>query len=75
MSALSLQRTSTAELMIDALRIGLAHEISAYDACYVALSQRLVVPMLTADQKLVRKLANTSYMVCYLEDFAIPELP
>jgi predicted nucleic acid-binding protein len=73
--ALSLQRTSTAELMTDALKIGLAHGISAYDACYVALSQRLTVPMVTADQKLVRKLATSSPLVYYLEDFPIPELP
>lgn len=73
--ALSFQRTSTAELMTDALKIGLAHEISAYDACYVALSWRLTVPLVTADQKLVRKLATSSYMVYGLEDFLIPELP
>ena len=73
--ALSLQRTSTADLMTDALKIGLTHGISAYDACYVALSQRLTVPMVTADQKQVRKLATSSHMVYCLEDFPIPELP
>lgn len=73
--ALSLQRTSVAELMRDALKIGLAYGISAYDACYVALSQRLTVPMVTADKKLVRKLTTSPYLVYDLEEFPIPEVP
>ena len=54
---------------MDALPIALTHAISAYDACYVALAQRLSVPFVTADQALVRKLAGTSYAVQWLGSF------
>ena len=57
--ALSLQRTPTFDLIADALSIALAHGVTAYDACYVALAVRLGVPLVTADQKLVQRLAGT----------------
>ena len=39
LKAFPLRVVSTADLMADAVSIGLAHGISAYDASYVALSQ------------------------------------
>src|SRR5438552_17036773 len=45
---LPLRRESTAALCDDALTLALSHGISVYDACYVALSQRLAVPLITA---------------------------
>ena len=66
---------STADLMADAVSIGLAHGISAYDASYVALSQQVGATLLTLDGKLVRALGATSYDVCSFNDFEVPPLP
>jgi len=70
--ALDLHSVSTADLIADALPIALAYAISAYDACYVALAQRLSVPLMTADEALVRKLAGTHYAVQWLGNFIDP---
>jgi predicted nucleic acid-binding protein len=43
----------------DAIDLALATGVSAYDASYVALAARLDTICITADQKLVRKLAGT----------------
>ncbi len=43
----------------DAIDLAMATGVSAYDASYVALAARLNVRCITADQKLVRKLACT----------------
>ena len=42
------------ELMAEAIGISLDRVISSYDAFYVALSRRLKVPLVTADERLVR---------------------
>jgi len=70
-----LRVVSTAELMADAVSIGLAHRISAYDASYVALSQQVGATLLTLDGKLVRAFGATSYDVCSFNDFEVPPLP
>ncbi|MBW4552063.1 MAG: type II toxin-antitoxin system VapC family toxin [Aphanocapsa sp. GSE-SYN-MK-11-07L] len=67
--------TSTAELMLEALTLSAAHGISAYDACYVALSQHNHVPLLTQDQRLVNTLKNADFNVQLFSDFAIPPIP
>jgi predicted nucleic acid-binding protein len=72
---LALQRTPTSELMVEALDIAVFHTISAYDACYVALAHRLNLPLITADEKLINQLANSTYRIQRLEDFPIPPLP
>lgn len=43
----------------DALDLAAATGVSAYDASYVALAMRLNVQCITADQRLVQKLAGT----------------
>jgi predicted nucleic acid-binding protein len=50
---------SNESLARDALDLALATGLSAYDASYVALATRLNVRCITADQKLVRRLAGT----------------
>jgi predicted nucleic acid-binding protein len=75
LKALPLRVVSTADLMEDAVSIGLAYGISAYDACYVALSQQVSATLLTLDQKLVRALAAAAYDVRSLNDFSVPPLP
>ena len=68
LTALHLERYSTSELASDALRMALEFELSAYDACYLALSKRLGVPLVTADERLVRKFVKTAYQVLWLGD-------
>ncbi len=68
-AALPLVRWRTTALLREALEIACAHGISVYDACYVALADALGVPLLTADQKLVRKLRVTRHAVVHLGEF------
>jgi predicted nucleic acid-binding protein len=50
---------SNQSLAQDALDLSVATGLSAYDASYVALATRLDKILITADEKLVRKLAGT----------------
>ncbi|MEA2338137.1 MAG: hypothetical protein QOE82_2144 [Thermoanaerobaculia bacterium] len=50
---------SNQSLASDALDLAVATGLSAYDASYVALATRLDKILITADEKLVRKLAGT----------------
>jgi predicted nucleic acid-binding protein len=75
LAALALQRLPITSLVADALAIAANHRISAYDASYVAASHRLGVPLITADSKLVTKMAGTAYVVLDLGSLTIPPLP
>ncbi len=66
LKALPLQRTPTFDLAEDALTLAVAHGITAYDACYVALANRQAVPLITADQKLEQKLTAAGQPVIWL---------
>ena len=66
---LPFQVVSSVELAAEALTIAIAQGITAYDAVYVALSQRLSVPLVTADQALVRRLAGSEFDVRFLADW------
>lgn len=59
LGGLHLHVVSTTELMTDALAQASLYSISAYDACYIALAQRLSLPLITADTKLVNTLQDT----------------
>lgn len=72
---LSLQATPTFALAREALQIAVAQAITTYDACYVALAQRLKIPCVTADEKLVRKLASAAWPMVWLGDLDVPPLP
>ncbi len=63
---LRLQVTPVFELGPEALKIAVAHGLSAYDACYVALAQRNGLSLITADDKLVNKLAGSPHSVTWL---------
>jgi len=72
---LGLHVVPTADLATQALDIALKHRVSGYDACYVALADRLKAPLITADEKLVRTLAGKGYPVHSLTAFDIPPAP
>lgn len=69
---LPLFRTPTFELTVAALPIATTYDVTAYDACYVALAQRLGIPLVTADQKLHNKLAGTPLAPVWLGAWAPP---
>ncbi len=52
----------------DTLEIALRHKITAYDACYIAAAAQLKLPLITADEKLVRQLAKGPCEVQWLGD-------
>src|SRR6266487_2105031 len=72
LEALPLNPIATGDLAAAALQISLSHAVSAYDACYVAASDLLNVPLSTADNRLVRKLAGSPFPVLLLGSLTIP---
>jgi len=67
--------TPTVDLIQAALSLSVVHSISAYDACYVVLSQRNNAPLLTQDQRLVDILTTNDFNVQLFADFVIPPVP
>jgi len=61
----------TRELVSEALALAVAHRITAYDATYVALSRRLSLPLVTADEALVHRLEGTSLDVRWLGEWPL----
>jgi predicted nucleic acid-binding protein len=51
---LALKTTSTLDLIEDALQLASEKKLTAYDACYAVLAQRLGLPLVTADAPLAK---------------------
>jgi len=51
---LALRTTSTLELIEDALQLASEKKLTAYDACYAVLAQKLGLPLITADAPLAK---------------------
>jgi predicted nucleic acid-binding protein len=68
---LPLQSASTAALVEAALALALEQGATAYDAAYVALAQKLSLPLVTADEALVRRLEGTGLDVRWLGDWPV----
>jgi predicted nucleic acid-binding protein len=60
LSALPLGVVSTSVLAEAALELCLAYGGTAYDSAYVALAQRLSLPLVTADEELVKRFENSA---------------
>lgn len=60
---LALVTISMADLIEPALNLALTHDITAYDASYVALAQQLDLPLITADVPLARKLTGSGIII------------
>ena len=71
---LLLHSTPTAALTADALSLAITHGITAYDAAYIALAQRLAIPLVTADAALMRKLAGAPFDLRWLGAWSQGEL-
>lgn len=65
---LNLAVTPTADLAPHALDLATRHSISAYDACYVALANLESAVLITADEKLYRRLNGSSHRLQLLSD-------
>lgn len=51
------------------MKLATANEITAYDAAYVALSHRLSLPLVTADEALARRLSGSDLDVRFLAEW------
>lgn len=60
-----------AMLVEPALQIAMRYGISACDACYIALAEAYSIPLITADQRLVKSLAATTCQVYNLADYLL----
>jgi predicted nucleic acid-binding protein len=69
LTQLPLHSVPTLSLAAEALELGIAHEITAYDAAYVALASRLSLPLVTADASLARRLAGSAHDIRSLHDW------
>lgn len=54
LNELALTVTSTTELVEDALKLASEKKLTAYDACYAVLAQKLGLPLITADGPLAK---------------------
>ena len=63
---LPLTAIPTDEFVTEALKLALAHDITVYDACYLALALRESAELVTADEKLIHKLAPYDYPIHFL---------
>ena len=59
--SLGLVSIPTAELIPEAYEIAVKYQVSGYDACYVVLSARVSMPLVTADERLFNGLAGKGY--------------
>ncbi|MBE2261677.1 MAG: type II toxin-antitoxin system VapC family toxin [Burkholderiaceae bacterium] len=71
---LLLHSTPTAALTAAALTLAMTHGITAYDAAYIALAQRLAIPVVTADAALLRKLTGAPCDLRWLGDWVQGEM-
>ena len=69
LTELPLRAVSTGELAHEALEIAATHGVTPYDAAYVALARRLSLSLVTADESLVRCLAEAPFDVRWLGEW------
>lgn len=67
---LSLKSTSTANLMEEALLLAEEKKLSAHDACYAVLAEKLEVRLVTADEQLSKAIKSS----IFLGNFDFPPL-
>lgn len=57
------------ELLSEALNYGLGNHVTVYDAYYVVLTRRLRTVMLTADERLLRKLHGMEPVIKHIKEY------
>jgi predicted nucleic acid-binding protein len=66
LGALALAAVSTSILAEQALGVALEYGVTAHDSAYVALAERLSLPLVTADEKLVKRFENSPIDIRFL---------
>ena len=59
---LALKPTSSADLIEDALTLAHEKKLTAYDACYAVLAQKLELPLVTADKSLAKAIERALWI-------------
>lgn len=67
LNSLDLKITSTSELIEDAIKLADKKDLTAYDASYAVLAQKLELPLITADMPM----ANAVDWAIWIGDFEI----
>lgn len=67
---LRLQKVSLSPFLEPVIQLAIQYELSAYDAAYATLAQSLAIPLITADEKLARKLKASDVEVFWLGEMA-----
>jgi predicted nucleic acid-binding protein len=53
-----------------ALDLALKWEVTAYDACYLALAEEIKAPLITDDQKLIKRFKSGSISLIWIGGFS-----
>jgi predicted nucleic acid-binding protein len=69
--SLPLTVISGTDLLATVFNLAVDHDITAYDASYIALAYDLRLPLITADRKLLRKLAGSGADVRWLGELKL----
>ena len=67
--ALPLESLAIREFSAQALDLSIQYDLSAYDACYLAVSVHLKLPLITADKKFARKLSGSAHRVIWIGEW------
>jgi predicted nucleic acid-binding protein len=73
--SLPLELRSSKDLVQHALQLAVGCDATAYDSLYVATADHLALPLITADDKLVKKFAGGTCQIYLLNSLAIPAAP
>jgi predicted nucleic acid-binding protein len=66
--SMELYPTSPIPSLSSTFDLALQHHLSVYDATYVTLAEGMGIPLMTADEKLIRKLASTGIDIRWMGD-------
>lgn len=65
---LTLEKLETDLIISDALSLALKYEITVYDACYLAAAHSTHATLITADDRLVRKIGDKKHRIITLQE-------
>lgn len=69
--SLALEKLDTDLILADALDLALQHGVTVYDACYLASARLTHAPLITADDRLIRKFEGDKQLIIPLRELAL----